>query len=140
MFYVALLFLALYAGLIYLYKRRRKGADLAVLLALAVVSIEAAVNTTVTSVPTTSRTAYTRDNKDVITLMSEVNPQTFYRVEKVDRKTKNDGAWMNFPSVSLFSSTANASLSDFSASWAVRVPPTPTASPAARRWWTVCSR
>ena len=112
-FYVALLFLALYAGLIYLYKRRRKGADLAVLLALAVVSIEAAVNTTVTSVPTTSRTAYTRDNKDVITLMSEVNPQTFYRVEKVDRKTKNDGAWMNFPSVSLFSSTANASLSDF---------------------------
>ena len=112
-FYVALLFLALYTGLIYLYKRRRKGADVAVLLALAVVSIESAVNTTVTSVPTTSRTAYTRDNKDVITLMSEVTPQTFYRVEKVDRKTKNDGAWMNFPSVSLFSSTANASLSDF---------------------------
>ena len=112
-FYVALLFLAMYAGLIYLYKRRRKSADLIILLALALVSIEAAVNTTVTSVPTTSRTAYTRDNRDVISLMEEIKPQTFYRVEKVERKTKNDGAWMNFPSVSLFSSTADASLSEF---------------------------
>ena len=34
-------------------------------------------------------------------------------MEKVTRKTKNDGAWMNFPSVSLFSSTANADLSKF---------------------------
>ncbi len=112
-FYVALLFLALYAGLIYLYQNRKRGADLIILAALAVVSIEAAVNTTVTSVPTTSRTAYTKDNKDVTALMEEIHPDTFYRVEKVDRKTKNDGAWMNFPSVSLFSSTADASLSDF---------------------------
>ena len=38
---------------------------------------------------------------------------TFFRIEKVDRKTKNDGAWMNFPSVSLFSSVANADLTAF---------------------------
>ena len=112
-FYVALLFLALYAGLIYLYQNRKRGTDLIILAALAVVAIEAAVNTTVTSVPTTSRTAYTKDNKDVLALMKEIHPETFYRVEKVERKTKNDGAWMNFPSVSLFSSTADASLSDF---------------------------
>ena len=67
----------------------------------------------VTSVPTTSRTAYVKDNKDVEELVWNLKPDTFYRVEKSDRKTKNDGAWMNFPSVSLFSSTANASLSDF---------------------------
>ena len=66
-----------------------------------------------TSVPTTSRTAYTDDNQDVEALLAELEPTTFYRVEKVDRKTKNDGAWMNFPSVSLFSSTADASLSTF---------------------------
>ena len=46
-------------------------------------------------------------------LLAELEPTTFYRVEKVDRKTKNDGAWMNFPSVSLFSSAADASLSTF---------------------------
>lgn len=39
--------------------------------------------------------------------------ETFYRIEKVTRKTKNDGAWMNFPSVSLFSSTADAGLTEF---------------------------
>lgn len=111
-YYVAILFLSMYAGLIYLYRRKRR--ELAVFLALAVVSIEAAVNTTVTSVTTTSREAYTRDNQDVISLVEGLQPaRDFYRIEKKTRKTKNDGAWMNFPSVSLFSSTANADLTKF---------------------------
>ena len=68
----------------------------------------------VTSVTTTSREAYTRDNKEVQALMEKLEPaEDFYRVEKKTRKTKNDGAWMNFPSVSLFSSTANADLTKF---------------------------
>ena len=71
------------------------------------------MNTAVTSIPTTSRTSYVKDNQDVEDLVWNIKSDTFYRVEKTDRKTKNDGAWMNFPSVSLFSSTANASLSDF---------------------------
>ena len=76
------------------------------------VSIEAAVNTAVTSVTTTSRTAYTDDNAAVEQLVDSIQPNdTFFRMEKVTRKTKNDGAWMHFPSVSLFSSTANADLS-----------------------------
>lgn len=112
-FYVAILFIAMYGGLIYQYKKGRWGLDAIVLTALAVVSIESAVNTAVTSVPTTSRTAYVKDNQDVRDLTWNLKTNTFYRVEKSDRKTKNDGAWMNFPSVSLFSSTANASLSDF---------------------------
>ena len=112
-FYLSLILLAAYSGLIYLYRTSGRGKDLVLLAALALVSVESAVNTTVTSVPTTSRTVYTDDNKDVEALMAELEPATFYRVEKVDRKTKNDGAWMNFPSVSLFSSTADASLSTF---------------------------
>ena len=83
-------------------------------LGLLTVSVEAAVNTTVTSVTTTSRTSYIKDNEDVRELTKSLVPSdTFYRIEKVTRKTKNDGAWMNFPSVSLFSSTANANLTDF---------------------------
>lgn len=112
-FYTALVYLAAYCGLMLLYRRRRRGADLAALLTLALVSVEAAVNMSVTSVPTTSRTAYIKDNQDVEELMEDLRPDTFYRVEKVNRKSKNDGAWMNFPSVSLFSSTANAALSSF---------------------------
>ena len=139
-FYAAILLLALYAGLIYLHTRRRAGAGLIGLLALALVSVEAAVNTTATSVTTTSRTAYLDDNQDVMDLVAGLKPEeVFYRVEKVDGKTKNDGAWMNFPTVSLFSSTANADMTEFFAAWAARPPPTPTASRGARPWWTPSS-
>lgn len=110
-FYGAILFLALYAGLLYLYQKGINRNAL-LLLALGLVSVEAAVNTTITSVTTTSRSAYILDNEDVENLLEYSIPKnTFYRVEKVTRKTKNDGAWMNFPSVSLFSSVANADLS-----------------------------
>ena len=55
----------------------------------------------------------TADNEEVRILKDSLEPASdFYRVEKKTRKTKNDGAWMNFPSVSLFSSTANADLSN----------------------------
>lgn len=111
-YYVAIIFLAMYAGLVYLYQNGKR--EIALILALLLVSVEAAVNTTVTSVPITSREAYTRDNEEVRLLMERLEPaDDFYRVEKKTRKTKNDGAWMNFPSVSLFSSTANADLTKF---------------------------
>ena len=111
-YYVAILFLALYLGAIALYQKGERYYFPALFYALAVVSIEAAVNTAVTSVTTTSRTAYTDDNAAVEKLVDTLQPNdTFFRVEKVTRKTKNDGAWMHFPSVSLFSSTANADLS-----------------------------
>lgn len=112
-FYVALLFLGAYAGLIHLYQKGFN-RNVLVLVALGVVALEAAVNTTVTSVTTTSRTSYVKDNESSMKLAASLMPNdTFYRVEKVDRKTKNDGAWLHFPTVSLFSSTANADLSKF---------------------------
>lgn len=112
-FYVALLFLGTYAGLIHLYQKGFN-RNVLVLVALGVVALEAAVNTTVTSVTTTSRTSYVKDNESSMKLAASLMPNdTFYRVEKVDRKTKNDGAWLHFPTVSLFSSTANADLSKF---------------------------
>lgn len=110
-FYLAIVFLALYLGMLYLYKKG-KNRNVLLLLTLLLVSIEAAVNTTATSVTTTSRTSYIRDNQDVRYLVNcKIPRETFYRVEKMTRKTKNDGAWMNFPSVSLFSSVASQDLS-----------------------------
>ena len=83
------------------------------MLTLLLVAVETALNLGVSSLPTTSRTAYVKDNEDTIQLAGNIKSDTFYRVEKGDSKTKNDGAWMNYPSASLFSSVANASLSDF---------------------------
>lgn len=112
-FYVAILFLSIYTGLIGLYQKGIS-RNVLVLLTLGVVSLEAAVNTTVTSVTTTSRTNYVEDNKASSELAGSLTPNnSFYRIEKVTRKTKNDGAWLNFPTVSLFSSTANADLTAF---------------------------
>jgi len=119
-FYGAVFFLAVYAGLMVLYRRRgqgergRKRAALAALLTLFTVCVEAAVNTTCTSVTTTSRTAYTADNEAVETLAASLKGSAdFYRIEKTNQRTKNDGAWMHFPSVSLFSSMAHADVTEF---------------------------
>ena len=112
-FYVAVILLAAYAGVLCLYKKSGLSLDAVLLVPLLLLSLEAAVNTAVTSLPTTSRTAYVKDNEDVESLAWNIEADSFYRIEKAGRRTKNDGAWMNFPSVSLFSSTANASLSDF---------------------------
>jgi len=111
---LAILFWAVYAGLLYWYKSGKKRQGILLILALGAVSLEAAVNTTITSVTTTSRTNYIKDNAEVKRLTDSLVPaDTFFRIEKVTRKTKNDGAWMNFPTVSLFSSTANKDLTDF---------------------------
>lgn len=80
-YYVAIIFLAAYAGLIYIYKGGRRA--LAGFLALALVSMEAAINTTVTSVTTTSRESYTADNEEARILKDSLEPASdFYRVEK----------------------------------------------------------
>lgn len=113
-FYVALLFLALYLAVILFYRRSGRMKNAALFAGLLLVSAEAAINMTVTSITTIDRDDYLRDNEAVRTLMERVNPaDTFYRVEKVSYKTKNDGAWMNFPSVSMFSSTAYADMTAF---------------------------
>ena len=112
-FYAAILFLALYTGCIYLYHSRKWCRDGVLLAVLGLVFCESAVNMAVTSIPTTSRTAYVKDNEDTMLLADSIRSSVFYRIEKGESRTKNDGAWMNFPSASLFSSVASAALSDF---------------------------
>lgn len=114
-YYVALFFLAIYALAMYMYKKRACNINILLFILFGVISIEAAVNTVITSVTTTSRTAYTDDNEDVHILLANLPNDfgDFYRFDKIKRKTKDDGAWMNFHSVSIFSSTASADMSDF---------------------------
>ncbi|MFR6327695.1 MAG: hypothetical protein ACLUOI_01930 [Eisenbergiella sp.] len=50
------------------------------------------VNMTVTSITTTSRSAYKSDNEGVIELTGDLRTGNgFYHVDKVDARTKNDG-------------------------------------------------
>lgn len=111
-FYVAMIFISVYAILTYMYIKKRFSTTSLFLCALALVVIESSINMSVTSVTTINRSNYINDNKDVRALVAKLPKDEFYRIDKVDRKTKDDGAWMNFRSVSIFSSTANASLSD----------------------------
>jgi len=84
------------------------------LTALFAIAIsEAAINTDATGYSTTSRTTYMKDNAQILQLLDGIEDEGFYRVEKVRRRTKNDGAWLNYRSASEFSSTTLKSISDF---------------------------
>lgn len=114
-FYVSLLFLGLYALMLYLQKTRRILSSTAFVLLMGVLVVEMGLNTAVTSVTITSRTEYWRNTDQYQQLLAQVQASEeslFYRVEKDTRKTKNDGAWVGYDSASLFSSTTHAGISD----------------------------
>ncbi|MCF0230000.1 MAG: YfhO family protein, partial [Parasporobacterium sp.] len=86
---------------------------IATLIMLVVVaSAEILINTNNTGYSTTSRTIYMSDNEALQKMLGRTDDGQFYRVEKVKRRTKNDGAWLDYRSASIFSSTAVAGNSD----------------------------
>lgn len=107
------LFLALFFIWMSLKKSGRIAEVILVIALFAIVISEAAINTDATGYSTISRTNYMKDNAGILTLLDEVDDGSFYRVEKVKRRTKNDGAWLNYRSASEFSSTTLSSISDF---------------------------
>lgn len=103
---------SIYAILLYLYRTgqgREKRIGLGA-IALAVAVAELGTNTCVTSVYTTSRSAYLGQQEDYIALYQSTveREDSFYRLEKFTRKTKNDGTLTGYPTASLFSSTMNS--------------------------------
>lgn len=113
---LTLVFVTIYAILIYLHRtgksRRRQFALCAVAL-LAVVA-ESSINTANTSVGTTSRSAYLGQQEDYKALyaLTAEREEGFYRLEKFTRKTKNDGTLAGYPTASVFSSTMNSQVMD----------------------------
>lgn len=113
--YVSILFLSLYALLAGLYRNKTISGISCLILFFTVVILEAFINTEETSVITTGRTSYVSDNQAITKVLNQAATadKSFYRVEKLKRRTKNDSAWHHYHGVSLFSSTANAGISDF---------------------------
>ena len=114
-FYGAMLLTALYAGVLHLYRSGAISNLPAAGLVCFIVIAELAANTALTSFTVTSRSSYTNNNEEIRTLTDEVMKEDpgLYRFERITRKTKDDGAWLNFPSVSIFSSMANADCTKF---------------------------
>ena len=116
-YFAAMVLVCLYAALILEFRNGNMDRRILLSLTVALVASEGLGNMAATSVPTTSRTEYLRGNDDITALRDSVMPEDgevdFFRFERIKRKSKDDGAWLNFPSVSLFSSTARAPLSAF---------------------------
>ena len=109
-------FVAVYAILLYFYCTRKDETWKRVVayLALIVVILEAAFNTSYTSLGTTSRSAYLGQLQDYENLYEYTKAQedSLYRIEKFARKTKNDGTLVGYPTASVFSSTMNSHVMD----------------------------
>ena len=115
--FISAVFVVLYTILLYVKRRDRLYRDIVIVLFITLAAVDVCVDTSVTSVPTVTRSDYTSFDQGVGEAMkiirNEEGPDSFYRVEKTNIRTKNDGAWLNYPSISTFSSCANARLTDF---------------------------
>ncbi len=113
---LTLVIVTVYAVLLYLYrtKETQKWRNILALVTLVVVVAESTINTINTSVDTTGRSAYLEPLKDYQALYQWAREEddSFYRMEKFSRKTKNDGTLAGYPTASVFSSTVNSRVTD----------------------------
>ena len=114
-FYVSAIFVAVYGLLTYLYRAEKINVNAATFITLAVVAIESAVNMTSTSFVTINRSDYVSDNAAIRASVKFVHDsdEDIYRFDKTVNRAKDDGAWLNYESASLFSSTAHSALTAF---------------------------
>ncbi len=113
-FYISGLFVIAYAALLYIARRSRCWFPYTFVIALTLVVVETALNLNATGLGTTSRTAYLADYDSTKEVIEEVTEQdtSFYRMDKIfGYRSKNDGAWHNYKTISTFSSTCNQGMS-----------------------------
>jgi len=113
---MTLLFMTIYAALAYLYcthESKEWLTGLLVFFALAVV-FENGINTINTSLGTVSREGYLGELDEYQALYEQAREEEegFFRVEKFERTTKNDGTLAGYPTASVFSSTLNSSVAN----------------------------
>lgn len=114
---LSMAFLAVYGMVIYYYHQHREHEWQKVLcvVGFVLVAVEAGINTYNTSIGTVSRSGYLKPIQDYEVLYdyAKENSEGFWRVEKFERRTKNDATLAGYPSASLFSSTMNSSVANF---------------------------
>ena len=113
---LSIIFLAIYAILLYLYREQEKIPLYLTCLVVLVVVVEAGANTMLTSLSTVSRPNYLKNYETFHELQSEqaaLDAGVYYRYEKLERTTNNDAMLQDYPSVSVFSSTTNGLVNHF---------------------------
>lgn len=110
-------FVVLYLALMFLYRTARMKSKkvmkrVVTVVAFVVVSAELTYNMgNNMSLGCASRSGYLRDNKGVdavVDYAEQLTPDEFYRIEKFNGyRTRNDGAWSNYRSTSVFTSITN---------------------------------
>lgn len=110
--YISAAFLAGYCILAVLLRYEKLAVIFPLMALLAVTVAESSVNTSETGYGTTTRSLYVSDNEDIENALLSVGDKDIYRVEKEKRRTKNDGAWSDYRSASVFSSAANKNITD----------------------------
>ncbi len=113
--YLSMFFVFLYLVVMIAARNPKIRRNFVIYLLFIVSVAEVAINTDETGYSTTSRVNYTTDNAPIENLVAEIDKnddELFYRIEKLDRRTKNDAAWNGYYGVSTFTSTANASITE----------------------------
>ncbi len=113
--YISMLFIVFYLVIALLAKRPRVRKAFVIYLLIIISIAEVAINTDATGYSCANRTYYLEDNDSIQTMLAQLEEESselFYRTERLDRKTKNDAAWIGYYGVSTFSSTANESITE----------------------------
>lgn len=112
--YMSMLFLVFYFIVTMALRNKKINKTFIVYVLFIVCIAEATINSDhEKSYSTTTYSAYLEDNKAIENLVNKIDDNSFYRIEKLNRKTKNDAAWNNYYGVSIFSSTANGNFTEF---------------------------
>ncbi len=112
--YISGIFILIYALFIFINNNTKLKIPLVLLLTFSASIIECTMNMDSTGIGTTNRTSYLLDYDAVKTVTKTVadNDDSFYRMDKLfGARSKNDGAWHNYRTISTFSSTCNAGMS-----------------------------
>lgn len=113
--YLSGLFIIIYSILMFIHLNTNWKVPVVLFLTLLVTLTECTLNMEETGIGTTSRSAYLLDYDAVKTVTNTVknDDDSFYRMDKVTgARSKNDGAWHNYHTISTFSSTSSAGISD----------------------------
>ncbi|MDY4970068.1 MAG: YfhO family protein [Lachnospiraceae bacterium] len=114
-YWLSLAFLGIYTVILLAYIKRKIAREALFIILMVAVAAEATINMAATSVTTVSRSEYLNytDSYQELIERIETSDDGFYRFEKTARKTKNDGAFVGYPSISTFSSVSYGAVSDF---------------------------
>lgn len=114
--YVSLILILFYMILIVMDYNKILYKQISAYLLIVICMAEAFINSTEeSSYKPTTYSAYLNDNAAIEEMVAKVASENdgFFRIEKLNRRTKNDAAWNGYQGVSIFSSMASAGFTEY---------------------------